>query len=143
MKEYCVEFFQEHGIVVCQSMLDDLESIEWNLELETRWLAQKLSGVDDTESYGRVGNLGIESRAGCQVELSIVRKAHAETPWLRYIRPYHIAEVQGIPGLKKLDPSRKNKRTKFEELNQAIRKLGDVPYFKRSGNGFAKLLVDI
>ena len=145
MKEYCVEFFKEHDIVACQAMLDDLDSIDRNLELETRWMAQKLSGVDDSEPSGfnYVPNLADVGMEVCQGSLTMIRKAHAETPWLRFIRPYHIAEVQGVPGLKKLDPSRKNKRTKYEEINMALRRLGDTPYFRRSDNGFAKLLVDI
>ena len=73
----------------------------------------------------------------------MVRKANAETPWLRYIRPYHIAGAQWIPGLEKLDPPRKNKRTKYEGLSQALPKLGDTPYFRRSDDAFAKLLMDI
>ena len=101
-KEYCVEFPKEHDIVVCQAMIDDLESVDRNLELETRWAAQKLSGVDDAEASGYIGspNLTTDWRTGCQGSLTMVRKARAETPWLRYIRPYHIAEAQGIPGLK-------------------------------------------
>ena len=102
MKEYCVEFFKEHDIVVCQAMLDDLGSIDRNLELETRWMAQKMSGVDDSEpsGYSDIPDMTSDGRVGHLGAVTLVRRAHAETPWLRFIRPYHIAEAQGIPGLK-------------------------------------------
>ena len=97
MKEYCVEFFKGRDIVVSQAMLGDLGSIDLNLKLETRWAAVKLSGVDDADSSGRNGipNLTADGLEGCQGALTMIRKARAETPWLRFIRPYRIAKAQG------------------------------------------------
>ena len=46
LREWCLPFFQENSVADCLNMLHDLKCIDDRLDMDTQWLAAKLSGRD-------------------------------------------------------------------------------------------------
>ena len=138
MKEWCAEFFKANSAQHCAMLLNNLESIDPQLELGARWLAGKLSGAPDAHLEPPT----VAKSNAYSVEL--VRIIHRGTPKIPLIRPYLLAQVDELPGLKYVSQSKKDKLTKAQTFDMELRKVGYLRLYQynHTAKGYDNLLVD-
>ena len=138
MNEWYRPLVSDHDTAACQALLGDLTKFGGCLERDTRWLARRLFGVrEDSRLQDTVAE---DSRR--ENTIALAKYVHSRTPDIPLIKAFHLTHVDALPGLKYVEESKKNKKTKMGNLREMLSAVGDMSIFRAVENGFLKLLVD-
>ena len=127
-KYYCMPFFKKYSLDDCKKMVNNLDSIDNQLELDTVWLAKKLSGIDNDITTSDSPSLHIESEENTNTSHAIfkandiIANVHSAMPdHLRMIKQFRIHRCPLIPVSRGPEKGKKGspqikKALKFDEL---------------------------
>ncbi|CAE7285930.1 unnamed protein product [Symbiodinium microadriaticum] len=131
LREWCLPFFQENSVADCLNMLHDLKSIDDRLDMDTQWLAAKLSGRDLVPP----GN----DRHFLNANDEMVELVHAATPQKPIIKEYLLHKIEELPGC---ISSSRGRTTKLQTFVGAVDH-SSLKLFKPLGhNSFEKLQIN-
>ena len=109
LRDWCLPFFRENPVGECLTMLHDLRSISDKLEMDTQWLAAKLSGRDLVPPG--------DDRMLVDANDEIVELVHASMPTRPILKEYLLHKIDEFPGC---ITSTRGRTTKLQRFVSAI-----------------------
>lgn len=139
--EYILPVAKENTVQEILAWLDNLASFDQGLSDDTKWLAQVMCGLAPAPQEEELADASSEEVEKANALVIAVHKA-TETNGTS-VKPYVLASLSCIPGLKKTGPSSKGKRTKLQNFEEAVSKTS-LPLFlwDEAAHEYKRMLLD-